>query len=259
MTRLTRSERKGLNKPQLLIWGLVFALIGILSRSILQNGILHANTLTGEELLAVISSSNIMMAVATAAIVMQVIEVCAIPIFAFLLVDGFEKAKDIKKLALCLLAVALISEIPYNLAMYGTLLHTATRNPAMTLVIGLAAMYFFDRFRENSFANVLIKLFVGLCAVLWVVLLNVEHGLPLLLVILAMWALRNKKSMRILFGGAAAALCAMFSPMYMASALGILPVYFYREEEESPAQISLALYAVYPAILLVAGIICVLL
>lgn len=37
------------------------------------------------------------------------------------------------------------------------------------------------------------------------------------------------------------------------------PWYFYREEEESPAQISLALYAVYPAILLVAGIISVLL
>ena len=259
MRRLTRSERKGLNKPQVLIWGLVFALVGIISRSILQNGILHANTLSGEELLAVISSSNTMMAVATAAIVMQAVEVCASPVFAFLLVDGFEKAKNEKKLALCLLGTALASEIPYNLAMYGTLLHTATRNPALALVIGLVTMYFFRRFSENSFANVLIKLFVGLCTVLWTVLLNIEHGIPLLLVILTMWALRNKKPMRVLFGGAAAAVCTVFSPMYIASALGILPVYFYREEEEEPAQIPMALYAVYPAMLLTAGIISVLL
>ncbi len=258
MRRLTRTERKGLNSLQLLIWGLAFVLAGILSRSILQNGILDMHTLTGEELLEKMSASTVAMAVATAAIVLQAVETCAIPIFAFLLVEGFEKGKSRKKLLLCLLATAAVSEIPYNLAAYGEIWHTATRNPAFALVIGLALLYFFRRFSENSFENVLIKLFVSLAAVLWVVMLNIEHGLPLLVVTMTMWALRNKKPMRILFGGAVAAVCALFSPFYMASAFGILPVYFYREQEEEK-EIALPVYGVYPAALAILGLVSILL
>ncbi len=254
MRRLGQTERKGLNKCSLYIWGLVFVLAGILSRSILQNGILQMNALTAEQLLEKMSASTAAMAVATVSIVLQAVETCAIPIFAFLLVDRFEKGKNEKKLLLCLLATAVISEIPYNLAMYGQVLHTATRNPAVALVIGLAVLYFFRRFSENAFANVLIKIFVGICAVLWAVMLNVEHGLPLLLVIMTMWALRNKKAMAILFGGAVASGCVLFSPFYIGAALGILPVHFYKAEEEEK-EIALPLYAAYPVMLAVLGVI----
>ena len=254
MRRLGRSERKGINKCHLYIWGLVFLLAGILSRSILQNGILDMNTLTGEQLLEKMSASTVAMAVATAAIVMQAVETCAIPVFAFLLVNGFEKGKSGRRLLLSLLALAAVSEIPFNLAMYGVPIYTATRNPAVALVIGLAVLYFFRRLSENSFANVLIKVFVGISAVLWAAMLNVEHGLPLLIVIMTMWALREKKAMAFLFGGALSSACVVFSPLYIASALGILPVHFYRAEEEE-AELALPLYAVYPAMLAVSGII----
>ena len=232
MRRLAQTERKGLKKLHLVIWGLVFMLAGVLSRSILQIGILDMNTLTGEQLLEKISASTGAMAVATAAIVMQAVEACAIPVFAFLVVNGFHKAKNENKLLLCLLVMALVSEIPYNLAMYGKLLHMETRNPAVALVIGLAVLYFFRRFGENSFANVLIKLFIGIAAVLWATMLRVEHGLPVLIVMMTMWALRDKKAAAVLFGGAVASGCVLFSPLYIGAALGILPVYFYREEEE---------------------------
>ena len=254
MRRLGHSERKGISKLGLLIWGLVFVLAGILSRSILQNGILQMNTLSAEALTEKLSASTAAMAVATVALVLQAAETCAIPVVAFLLVNGFEKAKSGKKLLLCLLIMAAASEIPYNLAMYGSFLHTATRSPAVALVIGLAVMYFFRRLSENSFANVLIKIFVGLSAVLWAAMLNVEHGLPLLVVIMVMWALREKKSMGILFGGAVASGCVIFSPFYIGAALGILPVYFYRTQEEEK-DVPLAVYAVYPAALAILGLV----
>ncbi len=258
MRRLGQTERKGLNKCSVYIWGLVFVLAGVLSRSILQNGILQMNTLTTEQLLEKMSASTAAMVVATASIVLQAVETCAIPVFAFLLVDRFEKGKNGKKLLLGLLATAVISEIPYNLAMYGQPLHMATRNPAVALVIGLAVLYFFRRFSENSFANVLIKVFVGICAVLWAAMLNVEHGLPLLVVIMTMWALRNKKAMATLFGGAVASGCVLFSPFYIGAALGILPVHFYKAEEEEK-EIALPLYAIYPAMLAILGVISIVL
>ena len=139
-------------------------------------------------------------------------------------------------------------------SMYGKLLHMETRNPAVALVIGLAVLYFFRRFGENSFANVLIKLFIGIAAVLWATMLRVEHGLPVLIVMMTMWAMRNKKAAAILFGGAVASGCVLFSPLYIGAALGILPVYFYREEEEE-TEIPLLVYAVYPAALAAFGLV----
>ena len=96
MRRLGQMERKGLNKTHLLIWGLVFALFGIISRSILQNGILQMHRLTQEQLLENLQISDTAMAVATAAVILQGIETCAIPVIAFLLVNGFEKAEMAK-------------------------------------------------------------------------------------------------------------------------------------------------------------------
>lgn len=256
MRRLGYSERKGLGKLPLLIWGLAFVLAGIISRSILQNGILDMHTLTGEELLEKMSASTTAMAVATAALVLQAVETCAIPILAFLLTEEFEKGKSRKKLLLGLIVTAAVSELPYNLAAYGEFWHTASRNPAVVLVIGVAVLYFFRRYGENTFANVLVKIFVGFSALLWVAMLRVDHGVPFLLVMMTMWALRKNKSMRILFGGAMAAICALFEPLYLASAMGILPVFFYREEEEGEQQeIPVVFYAVYPALLVLAGII----
>lgn len=256
MRRLGHSERKGLGRLPLLIWGLAFVLAGIISRSILQNGILDMYTLTGEELLEKMSASTTAMAVATAALVLQAVETCAIPILAFLLTEEFEKGKSRKKLLLCLFAMAVVSEIPYNYAAYGALWHTDTRNPAVALVVGLAVLYFFHRYGENTFANVLVKIFVGFSALLWVAMLRVDHGVPFLLVMMTLWAARKNRSMRILFGGAMAAVCALFDPLYLMSALGIFPVFFYREEEEGKQQeIPVVFYAVYPVLLAVAGIV----
>ncbi len=241
MERLAKPEKKGLNKVHLVIGGLIFLLLGIISRCVLQN-----DGLTDK-----ISESAAMVVLIIAAILLM-LETCAIPVFAFLLVDGFQKTENKGKLFITLLIVAVASEIPYNLATWGDWLNTATRNPAIGMAVSLAVLYFFQRYEEPSFANVLIKLFVAIAAWLWIVMLNVDHGVELLFVVITMWALRGRKGMQLLLGGAVASACAIFDVMYFAAAMGVLLVHFYKEKEdpEEEAQITLPFYAAYPVLLL---------
>lgn len=252
MERLNQSTKKGLSKQQILFWGMLFLLAGMFGRSFLQIRVLQIGTITSKQLLEMMSASGAAAAAATAALVMQALETCAIPVFAFLLVNGYEKCQSRKKMLLSLLAAAVVSEIPYNYAMCGEFLYMRSRNPAVVMVVGMVVLYFFHRYSGNSFQNVLVKTFVGLAAVLWAVMLNIEHGVALLVVTMVMWALRRKKHLLTLFGGVAAAACALISPFYIVSAMGILPVHLCREEDQTDMKIFY--YLLYPILLSVVGL-----
>ena len=252
MEKIKNPEEKGLSKNQVLFWGLIFLLAGMISRGVLQTRVLQIGGLTGMQLLQLLSDSGSAMATATAALVMQALETCAIPIFAFLLVEGYEKSQSRKKLLLYLLIVAAASEIPYTYVISGSFLHTASRNPAVAMLIGMAVLYFFYRYSEKSFKNVLVRSAVGIAAVLWAVMLNVDHGPAFLIVMMVMWTLREKKHMLTLIGGMAAAACMLISPFYIVSVMGILPVHLCREETSEDMKIFS--YLSYPVLLLAVGL-----
>lgn len=252
MERLRKHANRGLSKRQLVFWGMLFVLAGMVGRSYLQNRVLQIGTLTGQQLLEVMSSSGAAMAAATASLVMQALETCAVPIFAFLLADGFQKTKSRRKMFLSLALTAVISELPYNLVMSGKLVDLTSRNPVVAMVIGMLVLYFFRRYEEKTMKNVLVKIAVSIAAALWCVMLNVTHGVALLVVTVVMWALRNKGQLRVLFGAVAATACSIMSLFYMVSAMGVLPVHLYREEEEQTED-GVMLYLAYPVLLLAVG------
>ena len=253
MERLAQPRKRGLGKNQVLFWGLLFLLAGMISRGFLQNRVLQMGDLTAQQLLEAMSASGAAMAAATAALVMQALEACATPIFAFLLMEGFRKTKNRKQMFLYLALTAALSEIPYNLVTSGKVLELTTRNPAVAMVIGMLVLYFFSRYEAKSMQNTLIKTVVCIAALLWCVMLNVEHGVALLVVTMVMWAFRNKGQRRIIFGAVAATACFMMSVFYIFSAMGILPVHFYREEEEQP-ELGIGMYLAYPILLLAVGL-----
>ena len=62
------------------------------------------------------------------------------------------------------------------------------------------------------------------------------------------WLMRNRTSLRGLFGAAVALLCTVVSPFYMAASMGCLPVHMYNGEQgESNKMVN---YLAYPVILL---------
>lgn len=67
----------------------------------------------------------------------------AFPIFAFLIVEGAVHTRDFKKYVMRLSVFALISEIPFNLAMRGRLIDTGGSNVLVTFVIGLICIALF--------------------------------------------------------------------------------------------------------------------
>jgi len=253
MERLTQQKIRGLNKRQLVFWGLLFLLAGVISRSVLQNRVLHMGSLTNQQLLETLSASNRAVITAAIALMLQALETCAIPIFAFLLVAGFEKTQSRKKMFLTLLLTAAVSEIPYNLTMGGKLLDLTSRNPALAMVIGMLVLYFFRRYEEKSMQNTLLKTIVCIAAVLWCVMLNVEHGVILLVVTTVMWTFRNKGQFSVLFGAVVSTAFSVVSVFYIISAMGILPVHFYREEDEEKDN-RMILYLAYPVLLLTVGL-----
>ena len=64
----------------------------------------------------------------------------AFPLFAFLLVEGFFHTKDRKEYGQRLLLAALLSEIPYDLAVYGQVWCIERQNTIFTLFLGLVIL-----------------------------------------------------------------------------------------------------------------------
>lgn len=249
MERLKKHAHSGLNSNGLRTWGMLFVAIGILSQGLLQNRILGIGTLTGQQLLEAMSASQQTMILATAALLMQAAGTCAVPLFAFLLVEGFLHTKNYLKYLVRVAGVALLSEIPYNLAMSSKLLDLSSRNPAFGLALSLILLYFFRRYGEKSAQNTMIKLIVLIAAVLWSMMLNIQNGLMLVLTVSVLWALREKPQMRILIGAVTSVAFTVLSPYYLASPMAYLSIHLYNGEPGSENR--WVNYLAYPVILLI--------
>ena len=230
MERLVERRPSGLTAAGIRKWGIIFLIAGIVSRAVFQNGILGMAEGTSAHLMELFESNPDMMGVAAGALVLQALETCAIPIFCFLLVEGFRGAEDFKGYLLTVLAVALVSEIPYNFAVGGKLLDFSSRNPVFALVLALVMLHFFRVYEEKGIKNTLTKLMVIAAALVWTLMLSIEHGTAILIMVGMLWLARNKPNMRTLYGCIGSGICCAFSVFYMVSPMGMMVLHFYNGE-----------------------------
>ncbi len=253
MTHTMDERPSGLSGSTLKAIGLVFAAAGMIGRGILQNGILGVGSLTPQQLLEMMGTSSQMMAVATAALVLQAVSTCAIPIFSMLLVEGFANTENFLQDLLWLCGLAVVGEIPYNLAMHGKLIDVSSCNPVFGLVLGLMVLYFYDRYQRN---NILVRTLVTAAALGWCIMLHVDEGVPLILVICVLWLFRRNTLYRNFIGASAAVVCSFMSPFYLASPMGFIAVHLYHGNRGEGSRF--LQYGAYPVLLLLTGIIAIL-
>ena len=243
---------RGLSAAALRGWGYLFLLLGVVARAVIQNGLLTLQGVTTQQLLEALQTSDETMALATASLVLQALEVCAIPIFALLLVEGFCHTSSFSKYLGRIALVALVSEIPYNLAMGGSWLVTDSRNPVFALLIGLILLWLYRHYSEKNAKNIFINILVTAAAILWCGMLRIEHGAFIIALVAANWFTRGKP-IRTLVGALVSALGVMFSMLYLAAPISALAIHFYNDEKgESSRVFNMAFY---PVILLVAYIV----
>ncbi len=252
MNNQLRTRRFQLSGNGLHLWGLFFLACGMVGRSLIQNGIMGMTGLNATQLLEVMSASDSMMVYATLAVVLQVLEACAAPFFAFLMVEGFLHSGNRKAYLLRLLVLALVSEIPFDLMRSGKAWELAEQNPVFALVISMAVMYFYRRYRDKGAKNVLIRLLVTAAAIIWCRMLKIYDGGPLLLLIAVIWAFRNKPMLRTLGGCVGAFACTLFSLYYMLAPLSFLGIHLYGGERGEGNR--WVRYASYPVLLLLFGL-----
>ncbi len=250
--RLTRRRaQKGISAAALRNWGILFMAVGIVGRSILQNAVIGMGGLTNDELFSGMGADPGIMAAATAAIFCKIIETCAVPLFSFLLVEGFLRTSNFEKYLVRVGGLALITELPYNLAMGGNLLHLGSRNPVFALVFCLVMLYFYQRYPQMNLRDVMMKALISIAAFLWCMMIRVDHGIFILIMVVFFWSLRNRTNMRAICGLCAAVVCALFNLYYIGACLSA--ILLHRYSEERGAQNRTVNYAAYPVLLLVIG------
>lgn len=256
-----RKPPKGSSAAALRKWAVIFLLVGIVGRSVFLNGMLGLDSLRidaaqNEQLSALLETNGDAGMALTAVVLCCFAETCAIPLFAFLLIEGVRHTASLEKYLLRLIGFALVCELPFNLATSGELLDLGSRNPAFGLVVCFLMLFFFRNYGEKSLKNTLMKTVIFVAAFLWTMMLSIEFGYALAIFTGMLWLAREKSNFRAMYAFGAAMICTMIPNENQFFFIGacLSSIMLHRYTEELGEQNRILNYAVYPVCLLILGI-----
>lgn len=195
-------------------------------------------------------------------VIMRYIGRVSFPLFAFLLVQGFLHTKSHARYVIRLAIFVVVSELPFNLAFYKTMLHPQYQNVFLDLLLGFVAMlglrwlkgiyysksfrsFITDGIRQNIFILGLGTIVVCTC-MLVAELIKADYGAAGVIVIIVFLLLKDKPIAASLI---ACSILLWDSELEVTSYLMIIPLYFYNGEKGR--NIKLLSYIFYPAHLLI--------
>lgn len=171
------------------------------------------------------------------------------PIFCFLLVEGFLHTKSAARYALRLGLFALISEIPFDFAVYNQPFANNMQNVFFTLLLGLFALMGIQHMAQLleqyapklRFLSVLPLIICALLAGLF----RTDYSAFGVLLIGALYLSRQNRKQQCMIG-------AIGTAWEITAPLAFLPIYFYNGERGKP-NLKYAFYLFYPLHLLLFG------
>lgn len=167
----------------------------------------------------------------------------AFPIYAFLLVEGFFHTRSVKRYAVRLALFALVSEIPFNLALSGRPWYWHTQNVYFTLVIGLIMVAAMDHLIHRGMRWQAMG--AGLLAVGAAMLLRTDYDAAGILAIFFFYLYREE---RIAMCIAVSAVLALFiGGLECFGILALIPILLYNGQKGAARINKFVFYGFYPA------------
>jgi len=199
--------------------------------------------------------------------VMRYIGRMAFPIYCFLLVEGFLHTRSVAKYAARLFVFALISEVPFDLALTGQWWNSDCSNVFFTLEIGLLLIWvlsyvekFYEFWQEKKWDDFLGKIIVGMAGGFAAIILGrfadtilmADYGMAGVFAIGTLYLLRKMKE--IAFVIAVMLLSVMSSSTEILALLMLIPLMKYNGERGK--SIKYVFYAFYPVHLYILALVC---
>ena len=230
----------------------MFACIAMLIQTIgvavIEKGLIHLDQYTQDSLNQAMAQDSRLMTLAGIGSIMQLIGGMAIPVFTFLLVEGFRNTSDYKKYLLLMVLTAVISEIPYDLAVGGKIMDWSSQNAMVTMSICLIMLKCLDIFKDGSgFTGGLVRMLIVLAAVIWVSLFRAEYGLCMVLLAAVFYVFYTQNVLKTVLG-------CIISLVYITGPLSFYGIWCYNGERKDRIN-KYVYYAFYPVHLLVLGVI----
>lgn len=184
----------------------------------------------------------------------------AFPIYCFLLVEGFHYTHSRRKYAARLFVFALISEVPFDMALNQSVLELSYNNVFFTLFLGLlvimAADWVMERFSSDNLTSeigrIILLVVIGMvgCALASYVI-SCDYGASGVIAIYIMYLLRSKRELG--FALAVVSLGVFSGELELLALLMLIPLHFYNGTRGK--QHKYFFYAFYPLHLLLLALI----
>lgn len=232
MEKANTSRFKILSGNGLKIIAIVTMLIDHIGAIVIENGILKIRGVTDFN---VFFQSKYMTFWWGVDMILRMIGRIAFPIFCFLLVEGFLHTRNPKKYAGRLLLFCFISEIPFDLSLWGTWFYAGYQNVYFTLFIGLLTLMGMKKYQDSAWKQGVVVL-VGCIGAF---LLKTDYSaFGVLLIVLLYW-LRNQVRMQTIFG------CILVG-WEITAPLAFIPIRMYNGKR-GKWNLKYLFYAFYPA------------
>lgn len=215
--------------------------------SVVEKGVIHLDQYTQESLSIAMAEDSSLMFWGGVGSMLQLLGGLSVPIFAFLLVEGFRNTSDYRKYLLAVILTALASEIPYDLAVSQRLWDWSSQNAMVSTAISLILLYSLKMAgRLSGAAGMLMKAAAVVAAVIWVSLFRAEFGLCMVLLTAVFYLLYEKNVWKTVLG-------ILISLLYVTGPLSFYGIWCYNEKRTDRIP-KYVYYVCYPLHLLVLGI-----